>query len=230
MKVLLSWSSGKDSAMALHMYKMQCPDAEIVLFTTVGENTKRVGLHGLHISVLKEQATCLRLPLEIVYIPEEPSMEVYESALLKFLGDFNKSQGVREVVFGDIHLQDLRDYKASLACRVGLKSVFPLWGMSSAHWLHYFTSNGFEAKVLAIQSEKVPPDLLGGNYNEEWLRGLSSEVDLCGENGEFHTLCTFSPDFCRPLKVVEGRRYETFYSQGELSSSVHFLELKVAEP
>jgi len=224
MSTLLSWSSGKDSAMALHLCRQENPTTELTLFCTVSEQTRRVGLHGLHESVLIAQAQCLELPLEIVYVPDAPSMEAYEAVLQSFLMRC-KADGAEEVVFGDIHLRDLREYRESLVERTGLRSRFPLWGKTSNFWLDYFERNGFSALVLAVQSDTVPAELLGGWYGKDWVNQLAANVDICGENGEFHTLCTNSPDFRRELRVVAGETHLASYTQGARASSMRFLSL-----
>jgi len=186
-KTLFSWSGGKDSALALHeILKSGVYEIES-LITTVTADYGRVSMHGLRTELLHSQADSLNIPLEEVYISKEASNEEYES---NFNGTLKKyrGQGITKIVYGDIYLQDIREYREALMSKIGMECMFPIWKRGSALLAESFVDNGFKAVVVCVDTEQLDASFSGREYDESFLSDLPSGVDPCGENGEFHTL------------------------------------------
>ncbi len=202
-KVLLCWSGGKDCALALFAIQRSGGYEVAALLTTVTEDYDRISMHGVRRSLLEQQAASLGLPLEIVSIPKDCSNEVYElrmqSALLK-----HRSQGVSAVVFGDIFLEDLRQYRETNLARIGLKGVFPLWKQNTIDLAYQFVNLGFKAVLACVDSHHLDGSFADRLFNEELFSQMPSSVDPCGENGEFHTFVYDGPIFQRPIHFDRG--------------------------
>lgn len=211
-RAVMSWSGGKDSALALQdVLKDGC---EIVaLLTAVTEPYDRVSIHGVRRALLEEQAASLALPLEQVLISAHPSNSDYEAKMLAALRRC-KREGVDTVVFGDIFLEDIRAYREALLARLGMRARFPLWWCDSAALAHRFIDDGFKAVTVCTDSRALPQAFVGRAYDRRFLADLPQGVDPCGENGEFHTFVYDGPPFKervahRPGEVVF--RDERFY-------------------
>lgn len=204
-RIALSWSSGKDSSLAL--YELRRSDAYDIrcLLTTVTEDYERVSMHGVREAVLREQATAVGLPLTIIRIPRECSNEVYEERLRDGLVRL-KEDGVTAVAFGDIFLEDVRRYREEKNALVGLGSVFPLWGRSTSQIAEDFLRLGFRAVTTCIDEEKLCERFLGRTLDRDFFAELPPGVDPCGENGEFHTLAFGGPVFSHDLDIALGER------------------------
>lgn len=193
-KVILFWSGGKDSALALWHLKKD-PNVEVIaLLTTLSETTNSNEIHGLPETLYTEQAKLLGLPLIRVYLPQNPTNEEYEHAILVKLNLLKKT-GVRTLAFGDIHLNDVRSFRDEMASRLGFETLFPLWGKKSEELLSVFYEMGFKAIVTSIHKEKLDRKFLNKEFNREWLNELPGHIDPMGENGEYHTILTFMPGF-----------------------------------
>jgi len=202
-KVLLSWSSGKDCALALHRLRQTDVGRVVGLLTTVNEMVARVSIHGVRLELLRAQADRLSLPLIEVPLPDPCSNEVYEERLGGAL-DQAKRAGVSSVAFGDIHLQDVREYRERQLAKVGLDAIFPIFGRPSAEVAREQIETGFRALITCVDSRRLPACFAGREFDRRLLDQLPSDVDPCGEGGEFHTLVTWSPGFSRPIPVVLG--------------------------
>jgi uncharacterized protein (TIGR00290 family) len=182
-KVLFSWSGGKDSASALHEIRKNDSLEIVALLTSVTEDYGRISMHGVRFELLKAQADSLGLPLEVLYITCGDSNERYEEKLQALLENY-KSNGVSAVVFGDIFLQELREYRENNLSKVGLKGLFPLWNRKSDILSRSFIESGFKAVVTCVDSESLDGTFAGHAYDNEFLSLIPSSVDPCGENGD----------------------------------------------
>jgi uncharacterized protein (TIGR00290 family) len=203
----MSWSSGKDSALALHE-TLAAGDVEVVgLLTTVNSNADRVAMHAVRRELLAAQAAALELPLTTVELPWPCSNEVYEermaAAVISAVED-----GVTAMVFGDLYLEDVRAYRENALAGSGITPVFPLWGGDTRELADEVIAAGIRAAVTCIDPRQVPGALCGRWYDEAFLSALPPTADPCGENGEFHTFVAASPDFAAPLDVVVGEIVE----------------------
>ncbi|WP_409275127.1 diphthine--ammonia ligase [Neobacillus sp. SCS-31] len=206
-RIAISWSGGKDSCFAL--YKLLQSDQYIVdfLFTTITEEYNRVSIHGVRESLLDKQAESLGFPLRKLYIPANCSNEVYRARMSGML-ELLKKDGVTTVMFGDILLEDVKEYRAGQVREHGLKGVFPLWGQNTEALIQQFLSLGFQTITTCIDTEKLSDEFLGRVIDERFLNELPATVDPCGENGEFHTFCFAGPLFKRKVDFTLGEKVE----------------------
>lgn len=202
-RTVVSWSSGKDSAMALYEAK-RSPELDVVgLLTTITEPFDRVSMHGVRREILEEQARSMGLPLVPVMIPSPCSNEVYEQrmgAVVKRL----VSDGVSRIIFGDLYLEDVRAYREEKLRGSGLEPAFPLWGRPTRPLAEEMIRLGIEATLVAVDPRKLPASFAGRSFDASLLADLPASVDPCGENGEFHTCVTAGPTFRWPLAVARG--------------------------
>ena len=203
-KVLVCWSGGKDSALALHEIQRAGCYEVVSLLTTVTEDYDRVSMHGVRRCLLEQQAASLGLPLEVVFIPKDCSNDVYESRMREALL-WMKSQGVSAVVFGDIFLEDLRQYREANLARIGLKALFPLWKQNTVDVAYQFITLGFKAVTTCVDNHCLDRSFVGQFFDDKFLSQLPSSADPCGENGEFHTFVFDGPIFQRPIIFSIGK-------------------------
>ncbi len=203
MKTALFWSAGKDSAMALHMLKLN-PEVKILsLVSTLNSDYKRISMHGIAEEVLDRQVLQLDFPLNKMWVPNHPDNSAYEKEFLKTCVKLIES-GVDTLAFGDIFLEDLREYRENLASKAGLKTYFPLWKMSAKELKKVLSDGGFEAITCCVQSDKLGKDWIGKQLNADFFRKLPLGIDPFGENGEFHTFCYNGPVFRNPITYETG--------------------------
>jgi len=211
-KVLVAWSGGKDSALALYEI-LHSHDYEVAsLLTTLTADYDRISMHGVRRTLLGQQAQALRLPLHQVFISKEATNEEYESQMEAALDHF-RPLGVSTVVFGDIHLEDVRKYREDNLATVEMTALFPLWGRDSAEVAFTFVELGFQAVVTCVDSKVLPKDFCGRVIDSHFLAELPHGVDPCGENGEFHSFVFDGPIFTRsvPFAVGETVHRDTLY-------------------
>ena len=210
-KALFNWSSGKDSALALYKI-LQNPEFEIAcLLTSVNQQFQRISMHGVRVELLEQQAKSIGLPLEIMQIPKMPTMEVYEKVMKATLTKLKK-QAVTHSIFGDIFLEDLRKYREDKLAEIGFEGVFPLWKIPTHDLIQEFISLGFKTIVVCVNEQFLDKSFVGRVINQDFINDLPENVDVCGENGEFHTFTFDGPIFSRPIDFEMGeivyRKYE----------------------
>lgn len=202
-KTILSWSGGKDSALALHEIQASRAFEVVALLTTVTEDYGRSSMHGIRRPLIRQQADAVGVPLEEVCLSRVSSNEEYESRMRELLERY-KVQGVSAVVFGDIFLEDVRRYREDKLASIGMKGVFPLWGKGTAALARTFLRLGFKAVITCVDSEQMDPAYAGKDFDEPLLRSLPARVDPCGENGEFHSFVHDGPIFGHPILFSRG--------------------------
>jgi len=193
-KLFFNWSSGKDSAFALYKLLQEDKCKIDLLFTSVSEEYRRVSMHGLHEDLLRRQAESIGIPIEIMYLPESTDMEIY-NALMQTKMNKLKERGYGVACFGDIFLEDLKQYRESELKKVGFTAKFPLWEKDTKLLLEEFLELGFRTIVVAANAKWFDQDFVGTEITKEFIDKLPEEVDPCGENGEFHTFCFDGPIF-----------------------------------
>lgn len=203
----LSWSGGKDSALALRTLRDEHGLEPHALVTTVTSTFDRISMHGVRRNLLKRQAAALALPLVEVVIPPGCPNTVYEERWSEAFASA-PLEGVREVAFGDLFLDDVRRYREVLLAREGKRGLFPLWGRDTTRLAHDFVTAGFRAKLVCVDPKQLDGSFAGRDYDERLLAELPAGVDPCGERGEFHTFVYAGPGFseaigCRVGDVVE---------------------------
>jgi uncharacterized protein (TIGR00290 family) len=203
MKILLSWSSGKDSAWALYMLNVQYPGKVRALLTTVNEAVDRVAMHAVRRDVLEAQARAAGLPLIIVPIPHPCPNEVYEARMRAAVADA-VAAGFTHVAFGDLFLQDVRRYRVERLAGTGLEPLFPVWGIPTDRLADDMLRTGLRARVACVDTRVLDASFVGREFDRRLLEDLPSGVDPCGENGEFHTCVYAGPMFQEPLTLEPG--------------------------
>lgn len=202
-KVLVSWSTGKDSAYALHHIR-QTDHYEVVgLLSTISEEYDRVAMHATRHELLKIQAERLGLPLYPVFIPSSCSNDTYEARMEVVLKHAIK-EGISHVVFGDLFLEDIRKYRESKLAQININPLFPLWGMNTTHLAKEMIYAGIKAVITCIDPQKLDSSFVGRQFNEQLLSDFSKDIDPCGENGEFHTFVYEGPMFYKSIPISIG--------------------------
>lgn len=202
-RVLLSWSSGKDSAWALHALR-QDPTLEVVgLLTTVNAQAERVAMHAVRRTLLEAQARAVGLPLSVVDLPWPCSNDDY-AARMGAEVERQLSAGVQAVAFGDLFLEDIRRYREEQLAGTGLAPLFPLWERPTRALAEEMFAAGTRAILTCVDPKQVPAELAGRDYDPSLLADLPEGADPCGENGEFHTFVTDGPAFAAPIAVERG--------------------------
>ncbi|GEC73348.1 MJ0570-related uncharacterized domain-containing protein [Flavobacterium flevense] len=210
-KALFNWSSGKDSALALYKI-LQNPEFEInYLLTSVNQQFQRISMHGVRVELLGQQAQSIGIPLEIMQIPEMPTMEVYEDVMQKSLEKL-KNKGITHSVFGDIFLEDLRQYREDKLAKMDFEGVFPIWKIPTKELIQEFIALGFKTIVVCVNERYLDKSFTGRIIDQQFIDDLPENVDVCGENGEFHTFTFDGPIFKKPIDFEIGeivyRKYE----------------------
>ena len=206
-KTLLSWSSGKDSAWALHVLRQQ-PELRIAgLITTVNQLYQRIAIHAVRLELLERQAEAVGLPLRIINLPYPCSNAQYETAMEKFIEE-SRQAGIECMAFGDLFLQDIREYREAKLAGTGIIPLFPLWKMPTDLLAREMISSGLRAMISCVDPQHLPASFAGREFNEALLAALPGEVDRCGERGEFHTFAFDGPMFSKPVDIRVGEIVE----------------------
>lgn len=204
MKILVSWSSGKDSAWMLHVLRLAHPDAVHGLLTTTNEAFDRVAMHGVRREILEAQADAAGLPLHVVPLPWPCSNEEYERRMGAAVARA-VAGGFTHVAFGDLFLEDVRRYREERLAKTGLTPLFPLWKTgSTADLARQMVAGGLEARLSTVDPRVLDASFAGRRFDAALLADLPETVDPCGERGEFHTCVTAGPMFARPIAVEVG--------------------------
>ncbi len=203
-KVIISWSGGKDSAMALYEALRSNGYDVLALLTTVNEYHDRISMHGVRRTLLEHQAASVGINLEKVFLSKDGSNEEYESRIMETLMKY-AGMGASSVIFGDIFLEDLRKYREDNLSKAKMKGVFPIWKRDTAVMAEEFIKLGFKAIITCVDTSVLDKKYSGREFDAGFLSELPSEVDPCGENGEFHSFVYDGPIFSRPVKFRTGR-------------------------
>lgn len=187
-KAVFNWSGGKDSALALYKV-LQSREYEVVsLLTTVNRDTSRSSMHGIPLSLLQKQAKSIGLSLYIVDLTPKGNMEDYEEAMAKAINHF-KQQSVSHFIFGDIYLHDVRTYREKQLKPYDISVVEPLWGKTSEEIMQEFLASELKTVIVTTTADVMGKEFIGRNIDQMLIDSLPPEVDVCGENGEYHTFC-----------------------------------------
>ena len=206
MKILLSWSSGKDSAWTLHALRRDGASVGALL-TSLNETAGRVSMHGVREDILRAQAGAAGLPLRTIPLPWPCTNEIYE-ARLRAAVDQAVADGFTHVAFGDLFLEDVRKYREDRLAGTGLTPLFPLWGLPTPALARDMIAGGLRARISTLDPRVMPRELIGAEFDAALLAALPASVDPCGERGEFHTCVTAGPMFDRAIPVTSGEVVE----------------------
>ncbi|WP_179884962.1 adenine nucleotide alpha hydrolase [Bacillus sp. AFS015802] len=198
MKTVIAFSGGKDSTLALHKIQ-QDPAFEVdSLLVTLTEGFDRVSIHGVRYKMLKQQSESLGIPLREVWIPQDCPNEVYQERMGNAVSGM-LDDGITHMVFGDIHLADVRAYREEMLEGTGITPVFPLWGREVGELGREFINLGFKTVLTCIDLEQLDRSFAGRVYDKDFLQDYPEKCDVCGENGEFHTFVFDGPNFGFPI-------------------------------
>ncbi len=203
-KVLMSWSGGKDSAMALYEIHQAREHHVAALLTTLSREDERLGIHYVRGELIEAQAASINLPLGKILIPRGAMNAEYEREMAKALAEFRKSEGIEAIVFGDLFLEDIRQYREQFLARQRMRGLYPVWGRETKQFAVDFIKLGFKAIVVSVNAQMLDESFTGRMLDEEFLKELPVGVDPCGEQGEFHSFVFDGPIFERAVKFKRG--------------------------
>ena len=204
--VILAWSGGKESAYCLYKIANSRSYNVRAILTTVTEEYDRISMHGVRRELLEIQSVRLNIPLEIVYIPKNSSNAIYESSMERALLKY-KREGIDDVVFGDIFLEDVRRNRVENLAKLEMHAIFPLWQYDTLKTANEFIEKAFKAVITCIDLKSLDKGFLGRIYDRDFLKDLPDGIDPCGENGEFHSFVFDGPLFRRGIEYIKGPRY-----------------------
>jgi uncharacterized protein (TIGR00290 family) len=204
-KIVFCWSGGKDSALALHRLRQDDRYDIVSLLTTCNEHFQRVSMHGVRLELLDAQADAIGLPLEKIFVSERSSNEEYEQKMSASLLA-HKARGVSGCAFGDIFLEDLRQWREANLGRVGLRGIFPIWKIDTRELMREFLALGFGTVICCANDAYLGEDAVGCTLTADFIAALPAEVDVCGENGEFHSFAFAGPVFRKPVRFKLGEK------------------------
>lgn len=205
LKTYFNWSSGKDASFALYHLQQDGKFNVDKLITSINGHYDRVSMHGLRRTLLERQAEAIGIPLELIKLPEMPTMEDYNAIMQQTIKGL-QTEGYANCGFGDIFLEDLREYREQQLAPYGITCHFPLWKKDTKALLKEFLDLGFKTIVVCIKSELLDKSFAGRVIDEDFINDLPDNVDPCGENGEFHTFCYDGPIFKHPVAFTIGEK------------------------
>ena len=206
-RVLVAWSSGKDSAWALHRLRADDRVDVVGLLTTVNEAVERVAMHAVRIELLEAQAAAVGLDLFRVDLPWPCPNSIYEARMAEALVRARET-GITQVAFGDLFLEEIRAYRERQMAGTGIEPIFPLWGLPTGPLASKMIEAGLRAVLTCVDPAQLAPEFVGRTFDERLLIDLPDGVDPCGEHGEFHTFCVAGPSFATPIEVARGETVE----------------------
>jgi Predicted ATPases of PP-loop superfamily len=205
--IVLSWSGGKDSSLALDALRRDPRYDVVALLTSVTRGYDRVSIHGVRRGLLEAQARALGLPLHEIALEPASSNDAYEGAFRRGVAELTRAHpAVRHIAFGDLFLADVRAYRERLVASVGLEPVFPLWGLDTAALARRFIAEGYRARLVCVDTQQIGARFSGAAFDEALLGELPPSADPCGERGEFHTFVWDGPIFSEPVPVELGEQ------------------------
>lgn len=219
-KALFNWSSGKDSALALYKILQENQYEVNTLLTSINKEFQRISMHGVHVLLLERQASLLGIPLTKMELPKEPSMEEYQEIMNTTMAKI-KAQGITQSIFGDIFLEDLRQYREKQLNTIGMQAVFPLWKQNTSDLIQEFLQLGFKTIVTCVNGTYLDKSFAGRIIDQQFLDDLPENVDPCGENGEFHTFTFDGPIFKNPVQFEIGETVKKTYPKPKTNPEDH---------
>ena len=228
-KAVFNWSGGKDSALALYTVLQQKQFEVVALLTTVNEETELSSMHAIPFSLLMKQAESIGIPLYPVFLPK--NLPVYEQRMLDAAQHF-KAQGVEHFIFGDIYLSDVRKYREDRLHPLGIEVVEPIWNLDSTEVMKHFLDSGIRTKIIVTDASKLDRSFIGQDIDAALIERMPEDVDICGENGEYHTFAYAGKLFKQPVEfeIVETRQmsYDFKLENGE-EKTYHYWQAIFAE-
>lgn len=229
-KLYLNWSSGKDASLALYYLQKDGRHEVVKLLTTINAHYDRVSMHGLRKELLEAQAKAIGLPLELLALPQNPTMEEYSQLMGNKLNQL-KAEGLTTTAFGDIFLEDLRAYREEQLEALGIEAIFPLWKRDTKELMNELLSLGFKVVVVCANAQFFDENFVGQILTPELVAQMPDNVDVCGENGEFHTFCFDGPIFDYPVDYTIGEKvYRAYPSPSAEGEEIGFWYCDILTP
>lgn len=220
-KAYMNWSGGKDSSLCLYKV-LQGNDYEIkYLLTSVNKTHNRISMHGVRIKLLQQQAVSIGIPLKLVELPEHPEMAEYEKEMEKKIKEIKKEL-IHYAIFGDIFLEDLRKYRENKLDTLGIRASFPLWKISTKELIDEFITLGFKAIIVCVNEKYLDKSFCGRILDRSFVNDLPENVDVCGENGEYHSYVFDGPIFKTPIAFKKGRIVYREYAKPKNVKTEHY--------
>ncbi|MFO7963351.1 MAG: hypothetical protein R6U50_05470 [Desulfobacterales bacterium] len=202
-KTLLSWSSGKDSAWALNVLRQNAGVELVGLLSVINERANRVSMHATRMELLRRQAKAVGTALHTILLPDPCTDAQYRAAMGRFVAE-SAARKIACIAFGDLFLEDVRQYRENQLKGTGIDPLFPLWHTTTRELADRMLASGVEAYVSCVDLKKLPAEMVGLRWTRDFLSRLPAEVDLCGENGEFHTIVVNGPMFEHRIEIEIG--------------------------
>lgn len=228
-KIVMNWSSGKDAGLAYHLLSQSKAYKITHLLTTLSEEHDRVFMHGIREKLLDLQAERIGLPLLKVKLPASPDDSLYRAAMLQTLVKL-KAEGVTMAAYGDVFLEDLRTYREQQLAQVAIKGLFPLWKRNTSELVQAVEQAGIDAIIVCVNEKYLGKEFLGRKIDAAFLSDLPTNVDPCGENGEFHTFVYNAPFFSAQIPIRVGEAVHKTYTSSEnkeWDTGFYFLDVDV---
>lgn len=227
-KAYMNWSGGKDSSLCL--YKVfQKNEYEIkYLLTSVNKAHNRISMHGVRTELLQLQAASIGIPLKLIELPEQPDMAEYEKELERTVKQIC-SEGIKHTIFGDIFLEDLRKYREEKLHPLGIQASFPLWKISTKALMEEFIELGFKAIIVCVNEKYLDKSFCGRMIDRSFVNDLPDNVDVCGENGEYHSFVFDGPIFKAPIPFEKGEIVYREYAKPKETANTHYRPIDTEE-
>jgi uncharacterized protein (TIGR00290 family) len=228
MKAYMNWSGGKDSSLALWKVMHDSTYHVQALLTSMNSHFDRVSMHGVRRSLIEAQAKSIGLPLYTLELPEQPSMKEYEQAMMKGVQQFTH-QAIHQAIFGDIFLEDLKKYREEQLAKLHVNAVFPLWAIDTPKLMHTFIEEGFKAIVVCVNGNVLDESFCGRIIDQSFVDDLPEGVDVCGENGEYHSFVFDGPIFNYPVPFNLGEKIHRIYKSPNSTSGQDVCHEQIVE-
>jgi uncharacterized protein (TIGR00290 family) len=227
-KTYMNWSGGKDSSLCLHKILMEDKYQVNYLLTSINKVHDRVSMHGVRTGLLRQQADSIGIPLKLIELPESPDMVEYEKEMEKKVNEIS-SEGINHTIFGDIFLEDLKKYREDKLKPLGIEAVFPLWKISTKELMNQFIDQGFKAIIVCVNGKFLDKSFCGRIIDRSFVNDLPDNVDVCGENGEYHSYVFDGPIFKTPINFKKGEIVYREYAKPKDSKNDHYNSVCEAE-
>lgn len=203
--IVMSYSGGKDSSLALYQL-FETSDWEVRrLLTTANSAYKRSSMHGVRTELFRQQAELIGLPLDVIWLTPDDGADGYQRKMKRTLENY-KANGLKHIAFGDLYLEDVRAYREKMNETIGMGSLFPVWGIPTKEFAGKFIDLGFKAIVVCVDTTQLGASFCGREFDQTFLNDLPEGIDWCAEKGEFHTFCYDGPIFSKPVLFQKGKQ------------------------
>lgn len=224
----MNWSGGKDSSLCLYKVLQNKSYKIKYLLTSVNKKHNRISMHGVRTELLKQQSESINIPLKLIELPEQPSMDEYEREMERKVNEI-KNKRIKHAIFGDIFLEDLRRYREDRLDELGITPVFPLWKISTKKLMREFILLGFKAIIVCINDKYLDKSFCGRLIDQSFVKDLPNNVDICGENGEYHSYVFDGPIFKNPIFFKKGEIIYREYAKPKDVKTDHYNVVKKEE-